>query len=247
MNNSPNQSSNVATEEETTRQQYAVIAKTGEVGGSKTWSDTIVESSGGGGYVSGKYGGYVAAPKISSTVKIRTIFYLILDNGQEVEIDSSGWDFSPRDGQKVTAIFYEDIQEKLLFEGEQGGFTSFLLNTANFLNKISGQSVKREYVKLYYLYNHNSSVARISNEVSNLNKNAIPPILVAIISTAFIVFIPFCLSMFNPILGFPITAWIGYKSFKSVLPNCVKRHQVSMQKYQYLVDSAEAYLENVSN
>lgn len=243
MNSSqPNSSSGEA---EKIHQAYEIIANTGQVAGSKTWSDTIVESSGGGGYV-GKYGGYVAAPKISSTVKVRTVFYLILDNGQEIEIDSSGWDFSPRDGQRVTAIFYADLEEKDLFEGRKGGFVNFLLNTAGFISKMSGQSLNREYTKLYYLYNHNSSVARISNEVANLNKTPLPPTLLAAILTAFIVFIPFCISTFNPVLGFPITAWIGYKSFKAILPSCVKGQQISKQKYQYLVDSAESYLENAN-
>jgi hypothetical protein len=225
-------------------QAYEIFAYTGEVAGSKTWSDTIVESSGGGGYV-GKYGGYVAAPKISSTVKVRNVFYIILDNGQEVQIDSSGWDFSPRDGQRVTAIFYVDLDEKDLAEGRKGGFVTFLRGTANFISKMSNQAVNREYTKLYYLYNHSSSDERISNEVASLNKT-LAPTLVAAILTVFIVFIPFCIAVYKPVLGFPITAFIGYKSFTTILPNCVKWQQISKQKYQYLVDSADAYLEKVN-
>ena len=246
MNNSQNQSSNGTTEEEAICQQYAVIAKTGEVAGSKTWSDTIVKSSGGGGYISAKYGGYVAAPKISSTINIRTVFYIILDNGQEVEIDSSGWDFSPRDGQRVTAIFYEDLKEKDLVEGDHGDFVAFLRNTTSFLNTMSGQSVSREYVKLYYLYNHNSSDARISNEVANLNKASLPPTLIAAILTALIIFIPVCVAIYRPIVGFPITAWLGYASFKAILPKCIKLQQESRQKYQYLVNSADTILQNTN-
>ncbi|MEI6428288.1 MAG: hypothetical protein WCO45_07855 [Pseudanabaena sp. ELA607] len=246
MNNSQYKSSDGNTEDETISQQYNVIPKTGEVAGSKTWSDTIVTGSGGGGYV-GKYGGYVAAPKISSTVKIRTVFYMILDNGQEVQIDSSGWDFSPRDGQRVTAIFYEDLKEKDLVEGDHGDFVTFLRNTTSFLNTMSGQSVSREYVKLYYLYNHNSSEARISNEVANLNKASLPPTLIAAILTALIIFIPFSLSIsFKSIFGFLFTAWLGYNSFKAILPHFVKWQQESKQKYQYLVDSADAILENTN-
>ena len=76
----------------------------GVIVGSKIWSETQVQSSGGGGFV-GKHGGYVEAPKVSSTVTKQLEFFLKEPEGKEHRINLQNVDFSVRDGNRVIAVW----------------------------------------------------------------------------------------------------------------------------------------------
>lgn len=61
---------------------------TGTILAEKTWSETHVTSTGGGGYV-GRQGGYVAAPTVRSRVVSRREVWVRLDDGRERAFDLS--------------------------------------------------------------------------------------------------------------------------------------------------------------
>lgn len=78
-----------------------VFTRTGEVIGSQVWSETVVTSSGSGGYVhSGS--GHVQAPSVSSYARTKGRFFLREDDGKESEIRS---DFAVRDGHRIIVAY----------------------------------------------------------------------------------------------------------------------------------------------
>lgn len=80
---------------------------TGQVASVQKWSSTTVTSSGGGGYVHPQYGGVVSAPTISSNVQNHQTFWIVVPDGQEIQIDQDGikGDFPCREGQSVSVIW----------------------------------------------------------------------------------------------------------------------------------------------
>lgn len=81
-----------------------VYARSGTVQGSKNWTSTQVHSSGGGGYV-GPQGGHVRAATVTSTNTNHHAFFLVEDDGAEVEVKLTDVSFGVRDGHYVTAIY----------------------------------------------------------------------------------------------------------------------------------------------
>lgn len=78
-------------------------ALSGEVIGSEKLNETLVSSSGGGGYV-GKEGGHVAAAQISSVNVINHEFWIKTSNGKECDVKLRGYDIPLRTGQQITLI-----------------------------------------------------------------------------------------------------------------------------------------------
>lgn len=81
-----------------------MFARSGIVHGSKTWTSMQVHSSGGGGYV-GPQGGHVQATKITSNNTTHDAFFLVDDDGKEIEIKLTDVSFGVRDGHHVTAVY----------------------------------------------------------------------------------------------------------------------------------------------
>lgn len=81
-----------------------VYARSGIVHGSKTWASTQVHSSGGGGYV-GPQGGHVKAANVTSSNTTHHAFFLVDDDGKEVEVKLTDVSFGVRDGHHVTAVY----------------------------------------------------------------------------------------------------------------------------------------------
>ena len=68
----------------------------------KTWSETRVSSSGGGGYVHPQHGGHVAAPTVHSTSVERSSYFVKYPNQREVEIRDG---VACRNGHRIYAVF----------------------------------------------------------------------------------------------------------------------------------------------
>lgn len=81
-----------------------VYARSGIVHGSKTWASTQVHSSGGGGYV-GPQGGHFKAANVTSSNTTHHAFFLVDDDGKEVEVKLTDVSFGVRDGHHVTAVY----------------------------------------------------------------------------------------------------------------------------------------------
>lgn len=75
----------------------------GTVIGAQKISETKIYSSGGGGYV-GQYGGRVQAPKIHSTSSTNMDFFLLKEDGIEVNVKLRDRDIPLREGQQVTML-----------------------------------------------------------------------------------------------------------------------------------------------
>ncbi len=86
------------------KQDPWILWEAGIVVGSKVWSETNVQSSGGGGFV-GKHGGYVAAPTISSSTTTKLEFFIKNSIGKETRINLQNVNFSVRDGNRVIAVW----------------------------------------------------------------------------------------------------------------------------------------------
>mgnify|MGYP001079044784 CR=1 FL=1 len=81
-----------------------VYARSGIVHGSKTWTSTQVHSSGGGGYI-GPQGGHVKAANVTSSNTTHNTFFLVDDDGKEIEVNLTDVSFGVRDGHHVTAVY----------------------------------------------------------------------------------------------------------------------------------------------
>lgn len=77
----------------------------GEVVKVQRWSDTHVRSSGGGGYVDPKFGGFVSPPQIYSDIKQRCSIFVRDCNGIETEFDVSSLKLSFNEGNKVFFVW----------------------------------------------------------------------------------------------------------------------------------------------
>ncbi|MBI1407042.1 MAG: hypothetical protein GC145_13060 [Caulobacter sp.] len=81
-----------------------MFTRSGVVHGSKTWTSTQVHSSGGGGYV-GPQGGHVHAARVTSGNTTHDAFFLVGEDGKEIEIKLTDVSFGVRDGHYVTAVY----------------------------------------------------------------------------------------------------------------------------------------------
>lgn len=88
-----------------------MFARSGTVQGSKTWTSTQVHSSGGGGYV-GPQGGHVQAANVTSTNTTHNSFFLVDDDGKEIEVKLTDVSFGVRDGHYVTAVYSGHKQDE---------------------------------------------------------------------------------------------------------------------------------------
>jgi hypothetical protein len=95
---------------------------TGTVKGLRNWSSSDVSSSGGGGFVT-KEGGYIAPPKITTTVNQHQKFWIVSESGHEKEVSNPN--LHCRDGHWVTLIWGNDKSK------ENGGFLLFKNHTTN--------------------------------------------------------------------------------------------------------------------
>ncbi|MFH7812862.1 MULTISPECIES: hypothetical protein [Acetobacter] len=82
---------------------------TGTVKGLRNWSSSDVSSSGGGGFVT-KEGGYIASPKITTTVNQHQKFWIATTDGHEKEISNPN--LHCRDGHNVSLIWGADKDRK---------------------------------------------------------------------------------------------------------------------------------------
>lgn len=75
----------------------------GEIAGDKTWSESHIHSSGGGGYI-GPYGGNIRGPSISSSNSTHQEIWVRQANGQEFPLQLTNQNVMVRAGHKVALI-----------------------------------------------------------------------------------------------------------------------------------------------
>ncbi|MFM2060424.1 MAG: hypothetical protein RLZZ507_94 [Cyanobacteriota bacterium] len=90
-------------------EKYQLTFITGEAQGTTTWSETHVSGSG---YSHVYQGTGSGSMHVSSKVNTRHRFYLIADNGGEVEMDTTGLDFNVRDSHRVTGVWCRELNDK---------------------------------------------------------------------------------------------------------------------------------------
>lgn len=83
--------------------EVALQTQTGVVAGAQTWASTEISSSGGGGYV-GSAGGYVSAPKVTSTTTEHKQVFVRVADGAEIPLRLDDVDFAAREGHEVTLL-----------------------------------------------------------------------------------------------------------------------------------------------
>lgn len=107
------------------QQQPWVNWHMGTVVSVKRWSDTHVSSSGGGGSVAPKYGGYVAAPKVHSEVVQRQEVFLRNHDGKEMAFELGGTNVAAREGSTLLVAWggFEEKEPPIYVENLDTGET----------------------------------------------------------------------------------------------------------------------------
>ncbi|MDE7549062.1 hypothetical protein PY793_13895 [Acetobacter fabarum] len=81
---------------------YWFCTLSGEISSVRKWSTTTVTTSGGGGYIHPKYGGFINPPAVNTQTQNHQKFWIVSPDGRETEIYLNN--FSCREGQQATII-----------------------------------------------------------------------------------------------------------------------------------------------
>lgn len=130
---------------------YWFCTLSGEVSSVQKWSTTTVTTSGGGGYIHPKYGGFINPPTVNTQTQNHQKFWIVSPDGREAEIFLN--DFSCREGQQATVIWGGPKGAKtgnyLAIKNDTTGDVSFF-DKKNFMSSFG--SIWMDFFKISAIY-----------------------------------------------------------------------------------------------
>lgn len=130
---------------------YWFCTLSGEISSVRKWSTTTVTTSGGGGYIHPKYGGFINPPAVNTQTQNHQKFWIVSPDGRETEIYLNN--FSCREGQQATIIWGALKGAKtgnyLAIKNDTTGDVSFF-DKKNFMSSFS--SIWMDFLKVSAIY-----------------------------------------------------------------------------------------------